>query len=311
MDVIDVDKLVKYFPSKRGMVKAIDNLSLKVKKGEFFGLLGVNGAGKSTFINILSGLTLPDSGSINIFGKNFFKHEEEIKSRFNVATAYYDLSRNLTIRENLRIYAKLYGIKNPHEKIEKLAKKFMLNSLFGVRTRQLSSGERTKLVLVKSLLNDPELLFLDECTVGLDPDIAEITRDYLQQYNKETGCTIIFTSHYMQEVEQMCKRIAFMDQGRIVKIGTAKTLVHELNQQKVTLHLTDNMEKVKRLLQREKIKVIEENRDYLQFYVKNRKKVLYPILEKLVKAKIPFDDLHLQKPTLEEYFIRKSRERQK
>ncbi|MFH1275769.1 MAG: ABC transporter ATP-binding protein [Candidatus Woesearchaeota archaeon] len=309
MYVIDAQKIVKTFPSKCGMVKAVDNVTLQIKKGEIFGLLGVNGAGKSTLTNILSGLTYPNSGTLKLFGKNFYENEEEIKGRCNVATAYYDLNRSLTVKENLLVYAKLYGIKNPKQKIKELTEKFMLTGHLNTQIRFLSSGERTRMVIIKSLLNDPEILFLDECTVGLDPDMAEITRDYLLQYNKETKCTIIFTSHYMPEVERLCNRIAFLDQGKIIKIGNAKSLLHELNQQKVSLHFSDNIKEAKKLLQKENI-TFEEDKDVLTFYVKNRKKILYPLLEKFVKNKIIFDDLHLNKPTLEEYFIKKSRRNQ-
>ena len=307
MDVIEVKNLVKTFPSKDGTIKAIDNISLSIKKGEIFGLLGVNGAGKSTLTNILSGLTLPDSGTIKIFGQDFYTHSEEIKSRSNVATAYYDLNRSLTVLENLIVYAKLYGVKNYKKKIHELTEKFMLTSHLRTQIKFLSSGERTRMVLVKSLLNNPELLFLDECTVGLDPDMAEIVRDYLLQYNKETGCTIIFTSHYMQEVERLCQRIAFLYQGKIVKIGNSKSLLKELSRQRVSLHFSNNIEEAKKFLRRENIQ-FDENNGILVFWVKNREKILYPLLEKFVKNKIIFDDLHLNKPTLEEYFIKKSRE---
>jgi len=307
MYTLEATNLYKSFSSKGGRVKAVDGVSLKIKKGEFFGLLGVNGAGKSTLINMLSGLIIPDSGEIKIFNKDFFQNQEEIKSKFNLATAYYHLSDILTIKQNLNVYAKIYNIKDAKEKIESLCKKFLLYPLLNMRVMSLSSGEKTKLVLVKSLLNDPQLLFLDECTVGLDPDIAEITRQHLMNYNKETGCTIIFTSHYMQEVEKMCDRIAFMDSGKIVKIGNAQELVKELEMQKVRIRFSKQIDKAKQILKKEKIEFSEESKGVLHFQIKNREKVIYPMLEKFVHAKIPFDDLHLNKPTLEEYFIKRSR----
>ena len=308
MDVIDAKNIVKTFPLKRGKVKAVNNVSLRVRKGEIFGLLGVNGAGKSTLINILSGLTYPDSGVINLFGKDLYQHEEDCKKRFNVATPYYDLNRSITGRENLLVYAKLYGVKNPKEKIKALTDKFMLSSRLNIPTRHLSSGERTRLVIVKSLLNDPELLFLDECTVGLDPDMAEIARDHIIQFNKETKCTIIFTSHYMQEVERLCHRIAFMDQGKIVKIGTGKDLVQELNWQDVHLHFSKHIDRAKELLTAEHIS-FQQQQNYLVFQVQNRQNVLYPLLQKFVQKNIIFNDLQVNKPTLEDYFLRRSRKR--
>lgn len=302
MDTLVVKNLVKKF---RGL-KAVDGVSFKVKKGEIFGLLGVNGAGKSTTINMLSGLTLPDSGSIKMFGLDFLKNEEECKQRFNVATAYYHLHGTLSVGKNLIFYAKLYNVKNYKQKIDSLSEKFMIKKLFNTKVQSLSSGEQSRVVLVKALLNDPELLFLDECTVGLDPDIAEVTRDYLKQYSKETGCTIIFTSHYMQEVEKLCDRIAFMNKGKIVAIGKAKELLKELQTQKVTLQFSREIKKAEKLLQKKGIE-FEKKNGAISFHVQNKKKIIYPIIEEFIKNKIPFDDIHLEKPTLEEYFIAQSR----
>jgi ABC-2 type transport system ATP-binding protein len=299
---LKVNNLVKTF----GKTTAVDNLSFSIKKGEIFGLLGVNGAGKSTTINILSGLLTPDSGKIEMFGKDFFTNREECHSRFNVATAYYHLSHHLTVWQNLLVYAKLYNVKNHKEKIEQLADVFMIRQHFKRKVRTLSSGEKTRMVLVKALLNDPEILFLDECTVGLDPDMAEITRDKIKSYNKDTGCTIVFTSHYMQEVERLCDRIAFMDQGKIIKVGRATELINELDVQKITLHFSRGISKANELLQREGIAFTGKN-GIIEFHVKNRKKVIYPLLEKFVQMNIAFDDIHLEKPTLEEYFIHQSR----
>ena len=309
MYALKVSNLRKNFKGKNKIVKAVDNLSFQVKKGEIFGLLGVNGAGKSTTLNMLCGLILPDSGKIEMFGKDFFKNEEELRSQFNLATAYYTLSVNLTVKQNLKVYAKLYNIKDADKKIKELTEKFLFVEHFDTRVRSLSSGEKTKLVLIKSLLNDPKLLFLDECTAGLDPDVAEIVRDHIIQYNKETGCTIIFTSHYMQEVEQMCGRIAFMDRGRIVKIGKARELIAELETQNIQIHFSKQIDKAKQILKNENIKFEMPEKGILSFQIQNREKIVYPLLEKFVKAKIPFDDLHLNKPTLEEYFIKQSRKK--
>jgi len=306
MDTISVKNLVKTFPAKKGRITAVDNISFNVKKGEFFGLLGVNGAGKSTTTNILSGLMTADSGQVNIFGKDFTKHEEEIKSRSNVATAYYGFNYRLTIMQNLKIYARLYNVKNEKEKINELAEKFAIKRLLNTQMRALSSGETTRAVLTKSLLNDPELLFLDECTVGLDPDMAEVTRDVLKNYNKENQCTVLFTSHYMQEVEDLCHRIAFMNQGKIVRIGTSVELLKELEKQRVTLHFSRNKDKAKKILLRAGIE-FTESQGQLDFYIENRKRVIYPILENLIQNKVIFDNIHLEKPTLEDYFIRESR----
>ena len=300
-------EIVKTFPVKGGEITAVDKVSFEIKKGEIFGLLGVNGAGKSTLISILSDLMSADSGKIEMFGKDFFKNKEECKNKFNIATAYYSLHHRLSVRRNLEVYAGLYNVKRPQEKINSLCKQFMISHLLDTKLMSLSSGEKTRVVLVKALLNDPELLFLDECTVGLDPEMAEVTRDLLQCYNQETGCSILFTSHYMQEVERLCHRIAFMNNGKIVKIGTAKDLLKELETQKVTLQFTKNKDKAMAILNSNNIPYREEGRSKIVFRVKNRTKIIYPLLEQFVKANLPFTDIHLEKPTLEEYFIQQSR----
>ena len=133
MDTVIVKNLVKTFSTRNGKIKAVDDVSLSIRKGEIFGLLGVNGAGKSTLINILSGLMTPDSGKIFIFGKDFEKYEEEIKGRFNVATAYYALSHNLTVLQNLKVFAKLYGVRNAEQKINQLLEKFFIFNLRNLR----------------------------------------------------------------------------------------------------------------------------------------------------------------------------------
>ena len=309
MYTLKVRNIVKKFKTKGGEVFAVDNVSFSVKRGEIFGLLGVNGAGKSTTINMLTGLMSPDSGSIEMFGLDFETNEEECKSRFNLATAYYHLDRNLTVLENLKVYSRLYGVKNFDKKIADLVEMFMLKDRLHTRVKSLSSGENSRVVLIKGLLNDPELLFLDECTVGLDPDMAQVTREHLRKYNKETGCTIIFTSHYMQEVEQLCDRIAFMDSGKIVKVGKAVDLLKELKLQRVRIHLTRGINVATSIMEKGGAKILSSKNNEVEFLIKNEKRVLFGLLKQLVDKKIIFDDLHVFKPTLEDYFISKSRKK--
>ena len=306
MAVLDVTNLVKEYKTKKGTFRAVDGISFQVKKGEIFGLLGVNGAGKSTTINMLTGLLRPTSGSIKMFGKDFAQNEEECKQRFNVATAYYNLSQNLTVRQNLKVYALLYNVKDADKKMEELCTQFAIHALFDTKLVLLSSGERTRVALVKALLSDPELLFLDECTVGLDPDMAEITRTMIEKYHAKTGCTIIFTSHYMQEVEKLCDRVAFVDQGKIVKIGKPKDLIAELKVQRVLLSVSQKKPAMRTFLKKEGI-IFEEKENQFIFSVENRANIIYPLFEKIINNNLVFDDIILEKPTLEEYFLTRSR----
>ncbi|MBI4050360.1 MAG: ABC transporter ATP-binding protein [Candidatus Doudnabacteria bacterium] len=224
MNVIEIKNLKKVYSPRKNPVEALKGVSFSVQKGEIFGILGVNGAGKSTTLNILIGLLTPTAGRITIFGKDFFKSEDEIKQRMNIATAYADLANNLTLYRNLKVFAAIYGVKRPTKKIEYLMNDFgiwhLRNKWFG----DLSAGEKTRANLCKALVNDPELLLLDEPTASLDPSIAELVRQKFLNYQKNLGLTILMTSHNMAEVEEMCGRVAFLHKGRIYMIDSPDNL---------------------------------------------------------------------------------------
>ena len=165
MNYIEVRNLVKTFWERKKKVVAVNDISFNVKKGEIFGLLGPNGAGKSTTINILTGLLEKDSGDVKILGYAPESNWEYVKNNSNVATAYFPLSDILTVRQNLKVYAKLYGVKNHEKRIDELLRIFEIENKSGRKFITLSSGEKTRVVLCKGLINSPKVLFLDECTV--------------------------------------------------------------------------------------------------------------------------------------------------
>lgn len=222
--VLEVKNLTKIYNPKKNPVEALKGVSFDVKKGEIFGLLGVNGAGKSTTLNILIGLLTATSGSVTIFGKDFFSREEEVKQKMNIATAYADLANNLTVYRNLKVYALMYNVQNYKEKIEKLLEVFGISQHRDKWVGDLSAGEKTRINLCKSLINEPELLLLDEPTASLDPSIAARVRQLLLGYQKNQKMTVLLTSHNMAEVEQMCNRVAFLHKGEIYMIDTPLNL---------------------------------------------------------------------------------------
>jgi len=228
MDVLEVENLIKVYGKNKNTVHALKGISFSVAEGEIFGILGPNGAGKSTTMNILIGLLSPTAGKVSIFGKNFFENEAELKQKMNIATAYADLAGSLSVYQNLRVFAKLYGVKNPKEKIDMLLDQFQIQDLKNKKIVELSAGQRTRVNLCKSLINDPELLLLDEPTASLDPAIAAHVREMLLDIQKKRKLTIIFTSHNMPEVEQMCNRVALLYRGEIYKIDTPKNLIEFL-----------------------------------------------------------------------------------
>ena len=258
MNYIEVKNLVKTFREKGKTVTAVDGISFSVKKGEIFGLLGPNGAGKSTTINMLTGLLEKDSGTVKILGCEPEANWEYVKNNSNVATAYSWLSDVLSIRQNLKVYARLYGVRNQKEKINELLELFELKSIADRKVIRLSSGENTRAVLCKGLINDPKVLFLDECTVGLDPDIADKTREIIKDYQKRHDCTILFTSHYMYEVEELCDRIAFMSDGKIVRIDTSSNLKKLIKKHTVEIAVKKNIKLLREFLEEEGVDIIFE-----------------------------------------------------
>ena len=219
--IIEVTQLTKRFDA----VTAIDHLSFSVMPGEIFGLLGPNGAGKTTAIQLMLGLITPTSGTVCLFGLDIRKHRRAILQRVNFSSAYVALPTNLTAWENLYVFARLYGLRKPRRKITTLLELFEMPHIAHTVTGALSSGQLTRLHLCKAFLNDPEVLFLDEPTASLDPDIAAKVRQTLRQMQRERGITILYTSHNMREIESMCDRVIFLSRGSIVTQGTPQDVM--------------------------------------------------------------------------------------
>ena len=213
--LVEVKGLTKSF----GAVKAVNDISFEMYEGEILGLMGPNGAGKTTTLQMLLNLTYQSAGTISIFGMSYKSSREEILSRINFSSSYISLPYALTVRENLLVFARLYGVKGAGAKIDSLLKLFEIESIADTNTRKLSSGMITRVCLCKSLLNDPEILFLDEPTASLDPDIADKTRALLRRVRDERGLSVLYTSHNMDEMEELCDRIIFMHKGNVIATG--------------------------------------------------------------------------------------------
>ena len=205
---------------------ALKNVSFSIKEGEIFGLLGPNGAGKTTLINILTTLLIPDEGTAFVCGYNILKDRYELLEVINAVSGETKFHWLLSVKDILKFYSVVYNLEESkrREMLDFVIEKFEIKHLLDKKFYHLSTGERMRVVLAKSLLNLPKVLFLDEPTVGLDPDIAIKTRKLIRELNKELKITILLTSHYMFEVEQLCKRIAFINKGQISDIGTIKKI---------------------------------------------------------------------------------------
>jgi ABC-2 type transport system ATP-binding protein len=224
--VLDVTDLRKRF----GDFPAVDGISFSIKPGEILGLLGPNGAGKTTTIQMLLGLVTPTAGSIRMFGMDLSTHREAILQRVNFSSTYISVPQSLTVEENLWVVARLYGLSDIPRRVGEIVKKLEMEEFRTKVTRKLSSGQMTRVTLAKAFLTEPRILFLDEPTASLDPDIAEKIRSLLKEERRSSGLSILYTSHNMREMEEMSDRIIFLQRGKIVAEGTAQEIVRRFGQ---------------------------------------------------------------------------------
>ena len=219
--VLNVSNLTKRF----GDFTAVNGVSFEIKPGEILGLLGPNGAGKTTTIQMLLGVVTPSAGSIHMFGLDLSTHRETILQQVNFSSTYISMPQSLTVEENLRVVARLYGMSDVSRRVNAIVEKLEMEEFRGKVTRKLSSGQMTRLTLAKALLTEPRILFLDEPTASLDPDVAQKIRAILKETRQTAGLSILYTSHNMREMEEMSDRIIFLQRGRIVAEGTAQEIV--------------------------------------------------------------------------------------
>jgi len=221
---LEVKNLVKKFKS----TIAVNNINLKIEKNNTLGLLGPNGCGKTTSIGMMLGLITPTSGEIFIDGvKLNSENRINLLSLMNFASPYVELPKKLTVKQNLEVYARLYGVNNKNERIEELVEDLNLSKFLNKNTGELSSGQKNRVSLAKSLINKPKLLFLDEPTASLDPDVGDFVREYLEKYKNKNELTMLLASHNMKEVERLCSKIIMMKQGKIVDEGTCEELINK------------------------------------------------------------------------------------
>jgi ABC-2 type transport system ATP-binding protein len=218
---IEVSRLTKRFET----VTAVEDVAFAVRPGETVGLLGGNGAGKTTTISMLLGLLKPSQGEVRVLGADMVHHRYEVLHRMNFSSPYVELPHRLTVRENLLVYAHLYGLMRPRERIQNLLAGLALEPLEKRRVGSLSAGQKTRVALAKALLNRPEVLLLDEPTASLDPDTGDWVRTYLERYREESGAAILLASHNMGEVERLCSTVLMMRGGRIVDRGPPAALI--------------------------------------------------------------------------------------
>ena len=220
--LIEVNNLTKIY----NKYVAVNKVNFKIEKNKTIGLLGPNGCGKTTSIGMLLGLITPTEGKILINNKNLNDYKrDEILSQLNFASPYVELPKKLTVKQNLQIYGRLYGVKNLDKYINEVSSDLDIKKFFERKTGELSSGQKNRVALAKSLINKPTILLLDEPTASLDPDIGDFIRSYLQEYKSKNEVTILLASHNMNEVERLCDSIIMMKSGKIVDRGTCEQLI--------------------------------------------------------------------------------------
>ena len=228
---IKVQKLTKKFKN----YLAVNNINFSLEENKTLGLLGPNGCGKTTSIGMMLGLITPSSGEVLINNQNVNSaNRNDLLSRMNFASPYIELPKKLTVRQNLEVYGRLYGVKDLKNRIAEIADDLNLNSFLIKQTGELSSGQKNRVSLAKSLINKPDILFLDEPTASLDPDIGDFVRQYIETYKSKNKITILLASHNMKEVERLCDTVIMMKEGQIVDSGTCKELIGK--------HGRDNLE---------------------------------------------------------------------
>ena len=219
---LEVKNLSKNFKS----TIAVNNISFKIDKNMTLGLLGPNGCGKTTSIGMMLGLITPTEGEILINDINLNPENRiQLLSLMNFASPYIELPKKLTVKQNLEVYARLYGVKEVKKRIEEMVEDLNLKKFLDKKTGELSSGQKNRVALAKSLINKPKLLFLDEPTASLDPDVGDFVREYIEKYKKNNELTILLASHNMKEVERLCNKVIMMKQGKIVDSGTCIELI--------------------------------------------------------------------------------------
>ena len=222
-NIIEIKELKKVY----NKTIAVDNLNFEIQKGKIIGLLGPNGCGKSTTIGMMLGLIKPTSGSVIINNKNIENNRTSLLEKMNFISPYVELPKKLTVEENLKVYARLYGVKNLKEKIDNLIEKLNLIEFKSRKTGELSSGQKNRVSLAKALINDPEILLLDEPTASLDPDVGDYIRSFIEDYTSNKGSTILLASHNMNEVERLCHEVMMMKNGKIIDRGTSSDLINK------------------------------------------------------------------------------------
>jgi len=300
--ILEAKNLKKTF----GTFTAVDDLSFRMAKGEILGLLGPNGAGKTTTIQMLLGILTPTSGSISLFGKSIRDHREEIMERTNFSSTYTHLPWRLTPYECLKYTSYFYSISDRKERIEYLIKQFDLEKLRNKELNNLSSGQLTRVNLAKAFLNEPDMLLLDEPTASLDPETAHEVRKFILDQQRKRHISVLFTSHNMAEVEEVCDRVIIINEGKIVAEDTPENLPKRIKHASIELRMVDGLKRTVKLCKQTGRTFKVTNR---AIEIQLEETGIAEFLNELARKNISYDQISVNKPTLEDFFMSIARKR--
>jgi len=299
--IIQVKNLTKRFEN----LTAVDDISFEVKEGEIFGLLGPNGAGKSTILSMFSTLLMPSNGEAKINDFDIVHQKDKVRNSIGMVFQDPTLDNELTAYENLDFHGRLYGVPNEikKKKIIELLKLVELEQRKDFLVETFSGGMKRRLEIARGLLHEPKILFLDEPTLGLDPQTRNNLWEYIGKLNKETGLTIILTTHYMEEADKLCDRVAIIDHGKIIAIDSPKHLKNKIGGEIITLE-TSNQENLSKILKKcewcEKVKVHDGS---VTINVDDAEKKVTALVNLAEKNNIKIDSIMMHKPSLEDVFL--------
>lgn len=308
LNAITIDQLEKIYPPEKKGEKsfvAVDKISFALKEGEILGLLGPNGAGKSTTISMLLGVLTPTGGSIKYGDLEFAQHRSEILQSVTFASTYIKMPWRLSVMENLTVYGLMYGLSSSDFKnrVQKFLKFF---GVWGQRDKtmnQLSAGQVTRVMLAKAFIPHPKIVLLDEPTASLDPDGAHEVRQFVLEQQKEYGTSILYTSHNMDEVSEVCNNVVFLRHGKIIAVDTPEHLAASVSVARMRLQVADGLKRTERFAKEKGLETKIDNRE-IEIAIDEHQ--IATFLQQLASEKIEYTQITIAKPTLEDYFLSQS-----
>lgn len=300
MHILQAKNLTKRF----GKFLAVDDISFSLKEGEILGLLGPNGAGKTTTIQMLLGILTPTAGEVFYFGQNLSLNREQIMEQVNFSSTYTNLPWDLTVRECLSFVSYLYIIEDRKARVKKISELFRLDQILDKKISQLSAGQITRVNVAKSFINFPKVLLLDEPTASLDPDVADYIRKFLLEDRQKFKTSIIFTSHNMAEVEEVCDRVVFINHGKIVADDTPENLVRTIKTSHVVLFSSGNSSVIANYCVKRQLAHRAEGKRVVIDIPESK---IADLLNDLSKERIVYEEISIEKPSLEDYFLEQAK----